>query len=382
MRLLLFNLASDVDDPILGFTMRWICAMARGVKHIDIITMRAGKVKVPDNVRVYSVGKEKGYSEPRRAVEFYRHLLRILREDRIDVCFSHMIPIFTILAAPLLKLKGIPSVTWYAHPSLTITLKLAHHLSDCMVSSLATAYPYKHDKLIVVGQGIDTDLFSPDEQVMPDDPPMILCAGRLSPIKDHPTLLRAVSLMQQRWGKLFRVVILGGPSSFQDEPYARSLHQQVKKLELTDSVSFEPPVPIASLPSWYRRCSVYVNMTPTGSGDKVVWEAMACGRPCIVANEGFKETLGDYAARLVYCYSSPEELAERLEWVLSLSNGKRACIGTYLRQQVAMMHSLEQLTGRLVDVFRTSKTPTAKSNGPKQNNVSVQSRRIRRFPLI
>jgi len=142
MRLLLFNLATDVDDPILGFTTRWIQALAERVEYIHVITMRTGRVEAPDNVRVYSVGKEKGYSEPHRAAEFYRHLLGVLRHDRIDACFSHMIPIFTVLAAPLLKLKRIPIVTWYLHPSLTKTLKLAHHLSDYMVTGLPTSYPY------------------------------------------------------------------------------------------------------------------------------------------------------------------------------------------------------------------------------------------------
>jgi hypothetical protein len=82
-----------------------------------------GRVEVPENVRVYSVGKEKGYSEPRRAVEFYRHLFRVLREDRIDACFSHMIPIFTVLAAPVLKVKKIPIVTWYAASQLNLHIK-------------------------------------------------------------------------------------------------------------------------------------------------------------------------------------------------------------------------------------------------------------------
>jgi glycosyltransferase involved in cell wall biosynthesis len=212
MRLLLFNLATDLDDPILGFTTCWIRALAKRMEFIHVITMRTGRVDLPGNVRVYSVGKERNYIEPRRAVEFYRHLFGILHEDRIDVCFSHMTPIFTVLGAPILKPKGIPIVTWYAHPSLTWILKLAHYLSDRIVTSLATAYPYKHDKLTVVGQGIDTDLFSPDGHVMPDNPPMILCVGRLSLVKDHPTLLRAASVLQQRGGKPFRIVILGGPA--------------------------------------------------------------------------------------------------------------------------------------------------------------------------
>jgi glycosyltransferase involved in cell wall biosynthesis len=350
MRLLLFNLATDADDPILGFTTRWIQALAKRVEFIHVITMRAGRIEVPENVRVYSVGKEKGYSEPRRATEFYRHLFRVLREDRIDACFSHMIPIFTVLAAPVLKVKKIPIVTWYAHPSLTWILKLAHHLSDRMVASVATAYPYRKDKLVVIGQGIDTDLFCPDGSP-PEEPPMILCVGRLSPVKDHPTLIRAAALLRERLKKPFRVVILGGPAGPKDEPYVRSLHRLVEELNLQDIVSFHPPVPQSALPNWYRRCIVHVNLTPTGFGDKVAWEAMACGRPCMVANEGFRETMGRWEDLLLFNHGNVRELAEKLRDLLAMSEEKRLEIGSALRKNVMKNHSLEGLAKRLVMLF-------------------------------
>jgi len=351
MRPLLFNLATDLDDPILGFTTRWIRELAERVESIHVITMRAGRVEVPANVHVYSVGKEKGYSEPRRAALFYRHLYRILREERINVCFSHMMPLFTVLAAPILKHKRIPIITWYAHPSLTWTLKLAHHLSDCMVTSLSTAYPYKRDKLIVVGQGIDTNLFAPDG-TKPDSPPMILCAGRLSLVKDHPTLLRAAALLRKRLPRAFRVVILGDPANPRDKPYVRLLHQQVKELALEGIVLFEPGVPMDYLPRWYRRCTVHVNLTPPGFADKVAWEALACERPCLIANDAFEETLGDYAERSLFRYGDPGDLMDRLYWALSLSDSMRALMGFYLRQQVLKMHSLKRLMERLLGVFQ------------------------------
>jgi glycosyltransferase involved in cell wall biosynthesis len=351
MRILLFNLVTDVNHPILGFTTRWIWALAERVERIEVITMHAGQIEMPHNVQVHSVGKEKGYSEPRRLVEFYRHLLHILRNDRIDVCFSHMISLFTVLGAPVLKRKGIPIVTWSAHPSLTWLLKLAHHLSDRMVASLATAYPYKHDKLTVIGQGIDTQLFSPDSQVVPEDPPIILYVGRLSPIKDPPTLLKAVCLLRQRWNKPFRVILLGGSAGLRDERYVQSLHHQIDELGLHDAVHFHPPVPLTSLPFWYRRCTAHVNLTPTGSGDKVVWEAMSCGRPSLVANEGFRETLGEYADRLLFRCGDPEDLARRLEWMLLLPESERSCLGRCLRQKVMTMHSLQRLADRLVQIF-------------------------------
>ena len=200
MRILLFNLATDADHPLLGFTTGWIRALAEHVEFVHVITMRAGRIEVPGNVRVYSVGKERGYSEPRRVLEFYKILARILREDSIDVCFSHMIPIFTVLAAPVLKIKGIPIITWYAHANVTRTLKVAHRLSDRMVSSLSTAYPYKHDKLIQVGQGIDTARLVPDAAIIREDRPVILCVGRLSPVKDHPTLITAAGVVAKSMG--------------------------------------------------------------------------------------------------------------------------------------------------------------------------------------
>jgi len=356
MRLLLFNLATDADDPILGFTTRWIRALAKRVEFVHVITMRAGRVEVPENVRVYSVGKEKGYSEPRRAVEFYRHLFRVLREDRIDACFSHMIPVFTVLAAPVLKAKRIPIVTWYLHPSLTFILKLAHHLSDKMITALETSYPYRKDKLIVVGHGIDTDFFCPDGS-SPEEPPMILCVGRLSPVKDHPTLIRAAALLRERWGKPFRVVILGGPAGPKDEPYVRSLHQLVEELNLQDIISFHPPVSQSALPNWYRRCTVHVNLTPTGSGDKVVWEAMACGRPCLAANEGFRETMGEYAGTLLFRHGDAESLAERLLGLLRLPPDEGQRIGAYLRERVVARHSLETTATRIVEVLKGRAIP-------------------------
>ena len=327
MRLLLFNLATDVDDPILGFTTRWIQALAQRVEFIHVITMRTGRVDVPDNVRVYSVGKEKGYSEPRRAVEFYRTLLHVLRSDKIDVCFSHMMPIFSVLAGPVLQAKGVPIVTWYAHPSLTRSLKLAHYFSTCMVTSVAPAYPYRQNKLMVVGQGIDTNLFSPDGNVSVKPPPVILCAGRLSPVKDHPTLLKAVQLLKQRWDQPFQVVIMGAREGQKTSLTLSRCARMVEELALTDTVRFEPPLPMADMPCWYRRCTVHVNLTPTGFGDKVALEAMSCGRPCIVANAGFRETLGEYAEPLLFRHGDPEDLAQRLAWICALPESKRMSIG-------------------------------------------------------
>lgn len=350
IRLLLFTLATDTDDPILGFTMRWIQELAKRVECIHVITMRMGRLAVPANVKVYSLGKENGYSEVRRLVVFYRYLNSILGPDRINMCFSHMVPIFTILAAPLLRRHGIPIISWYAHPSLTAMLKIAHHLSSRMVTSLETAYPYRKDKLIVVGQGIDANVFC-ISSLFPDEPPIILCVGRLSPVKGHLTLLEASAILRQRWHKVFRVIILGGPASPADENYIKSLRTQVQSLHLQDVVRFEAPVVHSELPSWYQRCTVHVNLTPTGFGDKVAWEAMSCGCPCVAANVGFADTFGAYKDLLLFRHGDAKDLATKLECQLRLSPEGRKQLGLYLRQRVIQRHSLAQLSDKLVALF-------------------------------
>jgi glycosyltransferase involved in cell wall biosynthesis len=354
MQLLMFNLVTDTEDPVLGFTTTWIHALAKKVDTLHVLTMYSGTIDVPSNVRVYSVGREKGYCEARRLINFYCHLLKIVHENHISGCFSHMIPVFSSLAAPILRPLGIPIVTWYAHPSLTTTLKIAHYASNHMVSSVPNAYPYKTDKLIVIGQGIDNQIFSPNGGKI-DEPPMILCVGRLSAVKDHPTLLKAIAKLREYREKDFQVIILGQPSGANAATYIELLHQYVKEMNLVDIVKFHPPVPMKELPSWYRRCTVHVNLTPSGFGDKVAWEAMSCGRPCLVANKDFGETLGIYEKQMLFRYQDSKQLSERLQWVLALSEQERSQIGDYLRQQVVSLHSIEQLTNKIVAIIQRYK---------------------------
>lgn len=349
--LLIFNLAVDEDDTVLGFTSAWIRALAQKAKSVCVITMRTGRFNLPNNVQVCSVGKEKGYNDIQRTFEFYRCLFKVLRTQNITACFSHMMPLFSAMAGPILRAYHIPLVTWYAHPQLTGTLKLAHYMSNRMVASVATAYPYHHDKLTVIGQGIDTELFSPGEATYSNEQAIILCAGRISRVKDHMTLIKAVALLKERMKKPFQIVILGDPLGIDGQVYKAELENQITTLGLESIVRFEPGVTATALVDWYRRCKVHVNLTPTGFGDKVAWEAMSCGCPCLVANEGFRETLGELADQLLFPYQDFVSLAEKLIWILDVDECTQLTIGDKLRSEVIKQHSIFSLSERLSQAF-------------------------------
>jgi len=353
MHVLWFNLATDLDDPILAFTNSWIREVAKKVDSVHVITMRLGRVELPENVRIYSVGKEKEFGEPRRAFEFYRRLLRILYQEPIDVCFSHMIPIFTVLGSLPLKLHGVPTITWYAHRQRSFILSLAHHLSDRMVSINNNSYPYPGSKLRTLGHGVDTELFGPDPTIPSADPPLILFVGRLSPIKDPLTFIRAVRLLSNK--HRFQVAIIG-PILEHDRKYSRTVIKEIEQLQKTVRVLFIPGIGQKQLVRWYRSCFALVNCSPSDhSLDKTVLEAMACGRLALTPILGFEETMGRENPFLIFRSEDPEDLADKLLNLLKLPTTTREEMSNFLREQTVKNHSLTNLAENLATLLNKLK---------------------------
>lgn len=344
-RLLLFNLVTDADDPILGFTTVWINALARHCKQIDVLTMQAGRLALAPNVRVYSVGKERGYGEARRTIDFYRILGHLLRKNRYDACFAHMQPLFAVMAAPLLKLRRVPITLWYAHKSVTLKLKLAEKLVDHVVTASPESFRLFSQKVIITGHGIDTEMFSPDAALPNNRPFTILSVSRIAPVKKLEILIEAARLLKGK-GQAFCLRIVGEADS-QHGAYARQLRDQAVDSGLSEVVEFVGSVPYHQIVSVYRTADVMVNLSSTGSIDKAVLEAMSCGLPVITANEAFVPVLQKWSDDLLVAPDSPEMLAEKLAKLAARSD--REALGRKLRELVVRDHSLERLVMKLVD---------------------------------
>ena len=160
-RLLLFNLMTDDADPVLGFAGDWIRVLAARCEYVDVLTMYRGTYLPPDNVRVFSAGRERGLSKAARLTRFYRQLARLLSKRRYDACFAHMMPLFAGLAGPLLTARGISTTLWYTHRQRSLQLRAGLLMSRRVVSADASSFPYETGKLRVLGHGIDCDFYAP-----------------------------------------------------------------------------------------------------------------------------------------------------------------------------------------------------------------------------
>ncbi|MCY3831536.1 MAG: glycosyltransferase family 4 protein [Chloroflexi bacterium] len=356
MRLLLFNLMTDESDPVLGFACNWIRRLAAECESIDVLTMQRGVYDLPANARVYSAGRERGYSKPRRLWEFYRHLLRLLATRRYDACFAHMTPLFAGLAGPLLTARGIRTLLWYTHRQRSAQLRLGSAMSWRVVSADASSFPYSMEKLRVTGHGIDTEFHSlPPSGAHKEGgrtPLLVVQVGRLAPIKHQATVIAAVA------GTEARLALIGGAQNDNALAYQRDLQALAQRLNITERCIFTGDLPPADVRAWHQRATVAVNMSPVGLFDKAALESMACGLPTVVCNPAFKPLLGAEADLLLT--TGPEDVAglrDRLERLCKLPAAERIAIGARLRESVEREHSLDGLTTKLLAVLRTGELP-------------------------
>jgi glycosyltransferase involved in cell wall biosynthesis len=350
-RLLLFNLATDADDPILGFTTVWINALAARCGQVNVLTMRAGRLAVAPNVQVYSVGKERGYSEARRALIFYRTLWRLLRANHYDACFAHMQPLFAILGAPLLKLHRVPVTLWFAHGVVTRRLRLAEKLVDQVVTASAESFRLASPKRQIIGHGIDTEQFAPPRFHTAKPPAntfTLISVGRLHPIKRPDTLIDAVELLQRR-GLQARLRLVGDVTN---GAYLEVLRERVTQAGLDDAVEFVGPLRFDQIATVYHQADAMVSASQTGSVDKVILEAMACGLPVITSNEAFIPVLQPWDSLLLMPPDDPAALAERVARLMAMTVAERAALGAELRALVEREYSLHQMMDRLTHILQ------------------------------
>lgn len=351
MNILVFNLRLDADDGVLGFTTDWVNALAKRSDEVVVITMDLGSVRVEPNVTVYSVGQEKGHSRARRLVTFYRLLWRVLRERRIDACFAHMNALFAVLGAPLLKAFGVPILLWYAHKSVTPTLRAAEKVVDAAVTSSASGFQLPSRKLTIVGQGIDTNRFSPGpESPSTSGPLRLLSFGRISRVKHLEIILEALALLRATKPQIeFECRIVGDPPNPDGRNYLSELQGRARALDLDRQVRFAPGVPFHQAHRMFAQADIFLNPGDTDSVDKTGLEAMSCAIPMITSNIAFKDILpADMQSASIVPKNDPKEFAAAITRMAGWPREERRAFGLRGRSVVVAEHSIDSLADKLM----------------------------------
>ena len=345
-KLLIITQVVDSKDLYLGFFHGWIEELAKRFESIEVICLKEGTHSLPGNVRVHSLGKEKG------AQPAYIYALRFLKlawklEKEYDAVFVHMNQEYLLLAGWMWKtVLGKRVYLWRNHYAGSWLTDIAVSVCDKVFCTSTHSYTARYKKTVIMPVGVDTERFHPDAGRTRTSR-SILFFGRFAPSKRPGLLVDALILLAKR-GVLFTASFVGSPLP-KDETYLASLKQRIADAGLAGQVKFLPGVPNTEAIDLYRAYEISVNMAGSGMFDKTVFEACASGCLSLATSDDYAKLVGPELS----FESTAEGLSERLEALLALSVHEREQL-VAKGVQVAKEHNLQALMDRLAIELQTA----------------------------
>jgi glycosyltransferase involved in cell wall biosynthesis len=347
-RLIFVTQLVDPDDPVLGFVVGWVRALAARCERLWVIANEVRAVPKDLEAEVISLGKESGKSKVSRGLRYEASLVRLIRTRSADTLVAHMCPVYLNLAAPAAKAGRVRTLLWFAHPAHRPSLRVAGRLADVVISSLPGAFPGSNGRVRYIGQGIDTKRLSLATFPSESPPLRLLMLNRLSPVKGIPVALDAVARVIQE-GVDVSLRIVGPATTRMEREHRLDLVDRIAALGIQHAVSLEEGVSPARVPEVIAGSHAVINATSRGSGDKTALEAMAVGRPVIASNPVFAPLVAGLPLKLMFEEGNAEDLAES---IMALASDPTAWVpaGRELRRRVEENHSLDHWADQVVSL--------------------------------
>lgn len=313
--LLVLTPSVDAADPMLGFAIGWINALAARVP-VHVAALRVGdRAGLDPAVCITELGRP---AAPRGLVA--ARLLALAARSDAAACLVHMNWPMLLAAGLVLRARRIRTALWWAHGAAPPGLRAAARFADLILTSAPEACRVAPAKVRVLGQGIDLARFTP-APAEPPKPFTVLCTGRIAPVKRPHLVVQACA----QAGVALRLV---GPGAMA-------------------GITAEPPVPHAAMPALLQGAHAFATASRTGSPDKAALEAMACALPVVALGEGLRGALPpDLAAQVIV--PDIDAMAARLRTLAAMPPAERRSLGLALRDLVVARHGLDALADGIV----------------------------------
>jgi glycosyltransferase involved in cell wall biosynthesis len=290
---------------------------------------------------------------------FARRLVRELRDLKPAVLLSYLdIPnILAVLSkrvSPATKIVWgvriseleLGNYDWLTAAAFTVERKLAR-FADLVIANSTAGHEraltkgFPAARVVTIPNGVDTEIFTPDAAArsslralwgVPDHMKLIGIVGRLDPVKDHATFLRAAQLLSESRDDVRFISVGDGPPHYVDK-----LKELANELSLTDRLLWSNARDDA--PAVLNSLDVLVSSSTSEGFPNVVAEAMACGVPCVVTDAGDSaQIVGDTG--MVVPRRDPPALAAALKELVANTNEETQ---TRTRERVVQNFGLDQL---------------------------------------
>lgn len=345
MRLLIVTQKVDKNDAVLGFMHRWIEEFSRHCDQVTVICLFKGEASFSSNVSVFSLGKESGGSRLKYLRNFYRVIFR--ERDNYDHVLVHMNPIYVILAGFFWRMWNKKIGMWYAHGYVDLKLKISEKLAHIIFTPSIESFRLLSKKVVVVGHGIDVDFFQPKSRAAHDFF-HVVSVGRISPIKDYETLIAASGILFSQGFKM-HVSVVGGAGTEDQKKYSQKILNLAADLNEPERFIFTGPVPYRQINDYLQQADLFINLSSTGSLDKAVLEAMACGIPVLTCNESFISMLGPLG--LIFSKGDVDDLVRKIKFISAMDPEALSHLRHELRSRVLQQHNIKNLVPKIIQIL-------------------------------
>jgi len=213
---------------------------------------------------------------------------------------------------------------------------------------------YRKSKIVVIPNGIDTNLFSYSSQGamalrrsydLPEEALLIGRVGRIDPMKDYPTFLKAAALLSTRYQNALFLIAGDGDKDLKDKlkKFASSLgiEKRIFWLGQTEKIS-----------AFYSACEITCSSSSFGEGfPNAVAESMACERLCAATDVGDTRKILGAVGGIAVSPKNPEALSKAANELLSMPKDERVKMEQAARQRIVERFGLERMVSAYEELF-------------------------------
>jgi glycosyltransferase involved in cell wall biosynthesis len=347
MKLLICTQTVDVNDPVLGFFHSWIENLSKHFEKVHVICLKEGKHTLPGNVFVHSLGKENlfGPTIVKRLLYIGRiNLLAWRLRREYNSVFVHMNQEYVFVAGAIWRILGKHIVMWRNHPSGSYITKIAGMLTHAVCYTSKQAYVAKFEQSVKMPIGIDVNQFSFTDTNTKDK--KILFFGRMGVIKRPELFIKSLLELKKR-NVSFHSTICGDAD---DKVYWSRLKKLARPLVDGNFLTILPGITHDQAPTLFRGHGIYVNLTPSGSFDKTIGEAMSSGCIPVILNKALENVINP---ALFVNKDSIKDVADSMQYAVEMLQVDREKIRNEMRKYVKKNHSINLLVVRLVDILQS-----------------------------
>ncbi len=343
MRLLVITQAVDIHNTTLGFFTRWIEEFAGRFESVSVICLQEGEHNLPKNVSVHSLGKEKGNSRVKYITTFFTYIWKYRKE--YDAVFVHMNQEYILLGGLFWKLFGKKIFFWRNHPYGNTWTRIAVFLSNQVFCTADKSFTARYRKTALMPAGVDTKIFTNDTSVQKEKGSLLIF-GRIAPVKHVEKAIDTVAFLLAK-GLPVHLSIVGDWLP-RDSEYVEWLKKRIATAHIEPHITFVKGVDFLSAPKTYQNHDIFLNFTDSGSFDKTVIEALACGTKVLVSNASMKNLVPDGS----YTTGEQNDIVEKIEKLFNFTDEDKKIYADDA-QKVVHSQSLMVLMDTLEDMVNT-----------------------------